>query len=362
MSDMRHAFRATAQITLPHPGDTMRALCSRFEEFGTVSGHGRCRRIEIGFGTADIKDCGRCLEICAAGHDEVALAYMKLSMAEHLLSLAHATPSIVWQGDGMAGAPLPYFREMQVKQVRDLTPRMRRITLSGPDLARFAAGGMHVRLLLPRDRHAPPQWPVMGEDGRPCWPSGEQRPDVRMYTLRRVDPEAGEVDIDFVLHDGNAMPGARFAAEAMPGDRIGMTGPGGGEIPRADWLLLLGDETALPAIARILESLPAASHAVVRIEVGNRDERQPLVCRGSVDLKWLYREGAATGNLLSAELADIEWPDDERSVFAWAGCEFSDFAAIRRHFRKELGLPRDKHLVVAYWRRGFAGEETRETE
>jgi NADPH-dependent ferric siderophore reductase len=239
---------------------------------------------------------------------------------------------------------------------------MRRITLKGADLARFATGGMHVRLLLPRRRDVSPQWPVMGDDGRPRWPNGEDRPDVRIYTLRRVDAEAGEVDIDFVLHDGDGMPGARFAAEAMSGDIVGMTGPGGGDPPAADWVLLLGDQTALPAIARILENLPARSRAVVRIEVANAEEEQQLVSSASLDLRWLHRDDATSETLLQAALADIDWPSDGRSIFCWAGCEFRDFVAIRRHFRKERGLARENHLAVAYWRRGVAGDDARKSD
>src|SRR5690606_34988140 len=113
MSEMPRVFKATAEIALPSPREAMQALCARFREFGAVSGRGRCRRIETGFGAAEVEDCGRCLKICAFGKDEAALAYVKLAMAEHLLDLSHEAPSIVWQGDGMAGTPLPYFREMR---------------------------------------------------------------------------------------------------------------------------------------------------------------------------------------------------------------------------------------------------------
>ncbi len=355
MSEMPRVFTATAEIVLPSPKSTMQALCARFREFGEVSGRGRCRRIETGFGAADVEDCGKCLKICAFGKDEVALAYVKLAMAEHLLNLADSAPTIVWYGDGAAGAPLPYFREMRVKRIADVTPHMRRLTLTGENLTRFAEGGLHVRLLLPRDRSVEPQWPVMGEDGRPKWPEGDARPDVRIYTLRRVNADAGEVDIDFVLHEGASMPGAKFGAEAKIGDVLGMTGPGGGKVPEADWYLLLGDETAIPAIARILERLPAEATAIVRIEVENEAERQDLPSRAGVDLQWLYRGSRP----LSDALNDIEWPADERRIFAWAGCEFRDFVTIRKHFRGERGLTREQHLAVAYWRKGFAGDEAR---
>jgi len=361
MSDMPRAFTATAEILLPSPAEVMSRLCDRFSEYGAVSGEGRCRRIETGFGTADVEDCGRCLKICAAGHDEVALAYVKLAMAEHLLSLAGDSTSIVWYGDGVAGAPLPYFREMRVTSAVMVTPKMRRLTLTGHNLGRFATGGLHVRLILPKSQDTAPRWPVMGEDGRPAWPAGEDRPDVRVYTLRRVDAAAGEVDIDLVLHEGSAMPGARFAETALPGDVVGMAGPGGGDVPpAADWSLLMGDETALPAIARILEALPAEASVVARISVADAGEMQPLPTKARLDLQWLCRDQSA--ETLSSTLQNIEWPVDGRSVFAWAGCEFQDFVAIRRHLRTERGLARDNRLVVAYWRKGFAGDEGRKDE
>lgn len=359
MSEMPRIFTATAEVVLPSPSQTLQRLCARFSEFGDVSGQGRCRRIETGFGTAEVEDCGRCLRICAAGRDEASLAFVKLAMAEHLLNMSDERPSIVWSGDGSAGAPLPYFREMRVRSAVQLTPRMRRLTLAGDDLARFAQGGLHVRLLIPKDRGGIPKWPVTGADGRPAWPVGEDRPDVRIYTLRRVDVSAGEVDIDFVLHDGAHMPGARFAVEARPGDIVGMTGPGGGTVPAADWYLLMGDETALPAIARILSELPQQARAVVRIEIADEAEIQPLVTPAHLDLRWLLRRGRPAGGRLPSALRATDWPVDGCRVFAWAGCEYADFVAIRQHFRLERQLPRESHLAVAYWRRGVPGDEAR---
>lgn len=361
MSDMPRTFTASTEVFLPAPRSVMDKLCAHFSEYGSVTDIGRCKRIETGFGTADVEDCGKCLRICAIGKDEAALAYVKLALAEHLLNFAEASPEIVWRGDGEAGSPLPYFREMTVLTNMVLTPHTRRLTLHGENLARFASGGLHVRLLLPRDKSAPPQWPVMGADGRPSWPDGQNRPDVRIYTLRRVDVEASEVDIDFVVHEGDHMPGSRFAQEAQPGDVVGMTGPGGGSVGEAHWYLLAGDETALPAIARLLERLPATARAVVRIEVADEAEIQQLQSAADVDISWLIRNGAPAGtaNLLLPAIRTVDWPADGSKVFAWAGCEFRDFVAIRRYMREERALTRDEHLVVAYWRKGFAGDEAR---
>ena len=169
----------------------------------------------------------------------------------------------------------------------------------------------------------------------------------------RIDVAKGEVDIDFVLHGGDGMPGARFAAEAAPGEIVGMTGPGGGTAGPADWYLLAGDETALPAIGRIVESLPAGVHAVVRIEVDGGEDEQRLASAASLDIRWLHREGVAPGcsDLLVDAVRSVAWPTDGRSTFAWAGCEQRGFRAIRNHLRKDRRLSREQHLAAAYWRR-----------
>lgn len=361
MADMPRNLKASAEIALSCPQDIMQRLCAHFADHGDVAIDGACSRIDTAFGSASIEACKRCLKVFAEGNDETALAYVKLSIAEHLLHFASAeSPAIVWRGDGAAGQPLPYFREMRVVRTASVTPCMRRLTLAGSDLGRFATGGLHVRLLLPRDG-AVPAWPVTGEDGRPAWPEAQRRPDVRIYTIRRIDVDKGEVDIDFVLHDGDGMPGARFAANAQIGDIVGMTGPGGGGIPVADWCLLAGDETALPAIGRIVEALPAGVHAVIRIEVADGGEEQNLVSQASLDIKWLHRYGVAPGKstLLQDAVREVHWPEDRRSVFAWAGCEHKSFRAIRSYLRQDRKLVRDAHLVVAYWRCGFEGDTAR---
>lgn len=349
MADMPRTFIASTEVTLSCPEQIMLRLCAHFRDYGEVSVNGACSRIETGFGAAGFEACERCLKISAEGKDEVALAYVKLALAEHLLNFAgEESPEIVWQGDGAAGQPLPYFREMRVVRATNVTPRMRRVTLAGDNLRRFTEGGMHVRLLLPKDRSVKPTWPLTGEDGRPVWPQGADKPDVRIYTIRNIAADKGELDIDFVLHDGDDMPGVGFALSAQPGDLIGMTGPGGGSYGQADWYLLAGDETALPAIARILEELPASAKAVVRVEVENEAAEQALTSAAAVDLRWLHRDGGK--DRLAEAVRVVDWPGGAESVFLWAGCEHESFKAIRA-FAKEKGLRREEQLVVSYWRR-----------
>jgi NADPH-dependent ferric siderophore reductase len=122
----------------------------------------------------------------------------------------------------------------------------------------------------------------------------------------------------------------------------------------ADWYLVAGDETALPAIARMLENLPRHARGFALIEVADADEVQPLRQSAQVEVSWLLRNGAAAGttDLLADAVRRITFPDDGSRVYVWTGCEFKAFQAIRKYLREERRLKKDEHLAVAYWRFG----------
>lgn len=359
----KFAFSAETRVVFPHSRELMAKLCSHFEEHGRVTQNENRADIETDFGHAKLHADADALTIEARGSDETYLAFIKLAMAEHLLTFAgDEKPKIVWTGDGAVGSLLPYFREMQVVKSQSITPHMRRVTLKGENLARFTIGGLHVRLLFPQEDAIAPKWPLMGEDGRPVWPEGSDRPLARVYTIRSIDPENDVLDIDMVLHEGSNSPGSNFASNAKPGDIVGMTGPGGGSAGEADWYLLAGDETALPAIGRLLERLPATAKVKALIEIDGKAEQQNLVTKAQLDLRWLHRNGAEPGttDLLHKAITEVEWPETRAErVFAWVGCEHASFRTIRKYLRNERKLSREEHLVVAYWRRGVEGDDAR---
>ncbi|WP_245420708.1 MULTISPECIES: siderophore-interacting protein [unclassified Mesorhizobium] len=294
--------------------------------------------------------------IRVAAQDETCLAYMKMIVAGHIAGQLGTTNGLRWQGDGShAGTPV-FFREISVQSSTRLSPHMQRVRFAGRDLGRFAHGGLHVRLLLPPAGRQP-VWPLMGVDGMMVWPSGEDALTVRVYTIRALDVAGGWLDIDFVLHPGTETPAADFALSARAGDVVGMIGPGGGGVPEAQNLLLLGDDTALPAIGRILEEIPPSIRAEVLVEVDGPEDRIALTEDDNIAVNWLYRQGqeAGTAGLLPAALR--ERGPSAGDFYVWAGCEFSDFREIRKILRKEWGLPRERHLATAYWRRGAQGAE-----
>lgn len=357
----RKALMLQAQSTIPVRGAErlLALLCEHFAEHGEVISEAGRGRVSFEIGTAVLALRDDALHVEVASPDPIHLSYLKIGIAEHLAEFHEGeTPAISWHGDGLpAGTPLPWFREMTVVGCEELTPHMRRMHLRGDDLDHFAAGGYHVHLIFPPKGRAP-VWPVMGESGLPVWPQGADALTRRVYTIRRVDPARGELCVDIVVHPGDATPGSDFALDARPGDLVGIAGPGGGEAPASDHLVLLGDDTALPAIARILEALPASARATVIAEVDGPADEIALVSKAVLDLRFHHRLGAEPGTFgaLPQALRDLDWEAVGADPFVWAGCEFQDFKAIRKHLRGDLRLPRDRHMAVAYWRRGRPGD------
>lgn len=305
----------------------------------------------------------RSVVIRVHAEDETCLSYMKMIVASHMAEHLGSTAGIRWRGDGVdAGTPV-FFRKLQVLSSTRISRHMRRVRFTGDDLGRFAHGGMHIRLLLP-PKGRPPVWPRMGPDGLVVWPSGADALTVRVYTIRAIDVAGGWLDVDFVLHPGGHTPAATFAEKARPGDVVGMFGPGGGGVPEAPNLLLVGDDTALPAIGRILDTIAPATRADVFVEVDAPADAIPLAEGDNIRVNWLYRRGREAGaaGLLPAALRELDPSSLPPDFYVWAGCEFSDFRELRKIVRKEWGFKKDRQMIVAYWRRGVRGEEGVEGE
>ncbi|MFK7087346.1 siderophore-interacting protein [Chromobacterium violaceum] len=243
------------------------------------------------------------------------------------------------------------FRLLQVARVSRLSPSMLRVTLSGEDLAGFASPSFddHIKLLFPEAGTAEPVMPTLGADGGVRFPAGQPKPTMRDYTPRRFDPAAGELDIDFVVHAGGVA--ASWALDAKPGDKLGIGGPRGSRvIPQGfDWHWLLGDESALPAIARRLEELPENAQGLALILADSSYCRQALSAPAGIEVIWLYRDRDAN---LERTLSLHDFPAGEG--FVWAAGESGEMRAIHQQL-KQRGLPKERMRVAGYWKRGDAG-------
>lgn len=336
--------------------DMLAEICEHFIDHAEVLREGDHVTLSSEIGEAYISKVSEQLDIRLACPTSDMLSMTRAIIAEHLFMFAGDDPLTLEWADQPKPAKLANLSEITVVSAENVTPRMRRITISCADAARFdTTDGLHVRLLMPPKDRAP-VWPVTLADGRIGWPQGDDEISVRYYTIRSIDLERNEMTLDFVLHEdcGKRMPGAEFGLTAKPGDRAGLLGPGAGGMPEAKKLILAGDETALPAIGRMIElATPDMTiHAI--IEVADKAEEQAFSCRAAnFTVEWLHRNGAEAsmaGLLEPAIVARLDGLDAD--TFVWAACEKSEAQAIRARL-KNHGLDRSRMSSITYWRRGY---------
>ncbi|QAY70812.1 siderophore-interacting protein [Xylanimonas protaetiae] len=291
--------------------------------------------------------------------------------------------------------------DVDVKRVVRLCPSFVRITFTGPDLHEFADNGrdQRVKFLLPAPCGG---WEYLDRQN-PDWYTAwrelpeERRNPLRTYTVRTVRQSMNELDVDLVLH-GDTGPATRWANGARPGTPLVILGPdarydgphgglGFAPPPGTSAVLLAGDETAVPAIAAICESLPDDYIGEVLLEVPRREDRWTLTAPAGVTVQWLGRDGlphgalltpavkAATDRLLghvapasAPQLEDVDvdrellWevPIDEAGralaadarLYAWLAGEAAVIKDLRRFLVAERGLDRKAVAFMGYWRRG----------
>ncbi|WP_296228956.1 siderophore-interacting protein [Ralstonia sp. UBA689] len=253
-------------------------------------------------------------------------------------------------------APIkPALRRMRVQAIHTLSPRMRRVVFTGvtaADLADLAqaAPGASIKLMFPH---------------------GAGRTLGRAYTIRHVHAARGELEIDFVVHDETPAaqhgPAARWLESAAPGDEVEFAAPKRGfrADPTVPWTLLVGDETALPAIFAILERLPERSHVQTYIAIGDARARLPL--EGSFathprnrDIHWIEADTAHAGAMMVGALSAQPMPPGTPQVFL-AG-EASLLKQVRTLLEDTWAVPRDAIDAKGYWTAGLTREERKALE
>ncbi|HET7736784.1 MAG TPA: siderophore-interacting protein [Nocardioidaceae bacterium] len=290
--------------------------------------------------------------------------------------------------------------ETRVASVERLSPAFARVTLEGESLAELHRCGdlgprdIRVKLLVAADGSGPA--PVLPDftvpDGYAAWRALDpsERGVMRTYTIRRIHgtETAPLVDLDFVLHPGG--PASTWVEHAKPGDPLVFVGPnrasewyGGIEwrppIAPGSRVLLVGDETAVPAIGSILETLPSEYVGDVLVEVPSEQDFLTLATKADLDIRFLSRDGRPRGEVVMAELvklmqpvgADVDLEDvdvdaellwevperDESSFYAWIAGEAAVVRGIRRHLVHDCGIDRRAVAFMGYWRQGRAEPE-----
>ncbi|WP_043639507.1 siderophore-interacting protein [Nonomuraea candida] len=249
-----------------------------------------------------------------------------------------------------------------VQRTERLSRHMVRVVVGGDGLADFATTGLtdhYVKLVFPYEGVEYPQ-PFSVKSCRETMPR-EVWPRLRTYTVRAWDPDSRELTLDFVVHGDEGLAGP-WAERARPGDELIMLGPGGGYAPdpEAGWHLLVGDESALPAIAASMEALPEGALAHVLIEVDGPEDEQKLGTAADARVTWVYRGDRPVGERLVAAVRALDFPDGD--VHAFVHGEAGFVKELRRHLRLERGIGLDRLSISGYWRAGVDDETWREVK
>ena len=231
----------------------------------------------------------------------------------------------------------PNPRELEVIRSTYISPHMLRVTLGGDAMDDFPADqeSAYIKLLFPQP--------------------GQSRPLMRTYTVRHQRNQ--EIDVDFALHE-TCGPASNWAASARPGDRILVGGPGPKKLLNsdADWFLLVGDMTALPAISVNLALLPADARGYAVLEVTDNADIQTLEHPGNLALHWVINP---TPNPDTTPLLDrirqLPWLEGQPAV--WAACEFNGMRALRRYFRQEQPIAKSHLYISSYWKIGSTEDQ-----
>ncbi|MDC2953646.1 siderophore-interacting protein [Streptomyces gilvifuscus] len=270
-------------------------------------------------------------------------------------------------------APFRFF-SLQVTRTRRLGPSLVRVTFTGEDLAQCLSHGLDqsLSLFVPHPGQSAPVVPLDLGDG--WWQAWRELPDdvravMRSYTLRALRHDPDEIDIDFVLHTP-AGPASAWAARAVAGDNVLILGPAIADNRAirfrppedSDLMVLWGDESALPAVSSVLESLPPGTPVRVWLEVRDAGNIQDLPTAADAEITWLVRDDDAKCSPLALDaLRAARLPSAERP-YVWIAGESGCVKELRRHFVRERGIDRRRVTFVGYWRQGLSEEQLRAQE
>jgi NADPH-dependent ferric siderophore reductase len=248
----------------------------------------------------------------------------------------------------------------RVRRVEQLTPHLVRVVLDGDGLAGFTASEFsdaYVNLAF-APPGAPYSMPCDLREVQDALPRA-QWPVRRRYSVREWDPAQRLLTLDIVVH-GDAGVAGPWAANARPGDLLQFTGPSGSYAPDpdADWHLMVGDESALPAIAASLARIPADRRVHAFLVVDDADDELPLDSPGSLDLTWLHRaKSPGNHDQLVTAVRDLAFPAGV--VHAFVHGEAGEVRAVRKHLLAERRIPRTALHASGYWRRTMTDEAWR---
>ncbi len=299
-------------------------------------------RIKTIVGDIDLAQVDERTELRISSARPQELYYLKESLDEDLPGFGFEP---IWRGNLPLTQRPPTFSVAQVVSTEQINDVFMRIRVKADDVERFFKDHMHFRVIYPKVTGTTPVWPYMNEARRTIWPSGDQELLKPIYTIRQIDEVNRTFDFDVYLHDDG--PTAEWSKRVQSGEECGLIGPAGGWMPVADKMLFAGDETAIPAIARILENLPASTAGHVFISHAHPNARVDLKLPAHMTLEWSQRPDENYDALLhSAKVAWEETPDYD---FIWFATHKNTVRKARQYFIGEHGFTNDNSYIVGFW-------------
>ncbi|WP_395090707.1 siderophore-interacting protein [Vaginella massiliensis] len=252
-------------------------------------------------------------------------------------------------------------KEFELVRKEYITPHYIRVTLQCDDVTPFAGCtlGVNNKIMIPPKGVDKVYFPTIAENGKDFIQAEEHlRPIVRTYTHRYIDVEKNQLQIDFIHHGENG-PASAWAINAKKGDKIGVAMKlfKAELYPPTEWYFLIGDATAIPVIASILESLPENAKGIALLETPTKEDEQSLPKPQGIRLEWIHNPHPANGSEL-AKIAKAKKIPNTSSKFAYVAAEFSTVKELRFYFRKELNWTKEELYAYSYWKAGVAEDKS----
>lgn len=278
----------------------------------------------------------------SAGRDDQLFLIKERLMSRLMQFVPQAVEDLRWSDSVPVGSHPENFQFAIVKSVQPIGPKFLRVRLKAQDLTRYSDDSIHIRLVLPKNDQETIVWPSVAANGSTVWPQGEKALHNPVYTVRKFDPTTAEMDVDIFLHDGGRT--TDWATNVVTGAKIGIVGPVASGCFKPQKILMFADETALPAVARTLETLPdGATGQVTILTDSGQNDAYPLKAPKGISLTWLSRQ-------VGHNLADIALENQTRfpSHFLWFASEKADVQLVRSAYKNRGGDQSAAYLAV-YW-------------
>lgn len=302
----------------------------------------------------EMKALDGALDILIETPSDNFLVFIREEIIEHLEEFdGAATETLRWTGGIKPGEMPSNFRILRATRRSMIASNLARVTLEGIDVQAMTRDGIHVRLMMPLERGRTPVWPVITENGGTHWPDGEDTLHSRYVTIREIRLDAREIDVDIAVHQGGLI--SDWALLDGDDQEVGVMGPmGDAGLEHTQNVILAGDATGLPAIARLIESVGGRATGFVFAASQDHETLEAYLPKSSLTLVPM---DPAT---FSAEIAEkVRSCTNDPVSYGWFAGEFSAAQAMRKVFKQTFGLDKRSQLSVAYWKDGDPGHQSR---